>query len=195
MTDLRAARRAALLDAADRVIRAAGPDASMSAIAAEAGVTKPILYRHFGDKGGLYRALAERYVSPLVAEVRRRLAAPGDRRARLAATIDAYLAFIESEPQIYRFLLHRALAEHPEASAAVSAAIRRVGDEVGTALEDALGLPPAQAASWGHGIVGMVHVAGDWWQAERPLPRADLVAHLTALLWQGLATPGAASAR
>ena len=36
----------------------------MNVIAAEAGITKPILYRHFGDKGGLYRALAERHQIP-----------------------------------------------------------------------------------------------------------------------------------
>ncbi|MGH2819151.1 MAG: helix-turn-helix domain-containing protein, partial [Actinomycetota bacterium] len=45
-----------LLDAADNVVRRDGPEASMQKIAAEAGITKPILYRQFGDKGGLYRA-------------------------------------------------------------------------------------------------------------------------------------------
>lgn len=46
-----------LLDAADQVIRRDGPSVSMEVIAAD---TKPILYRHFGDKGGLYTALAVR---------------------------------------------------------------------------------------------------------------------------------------
>lgn len=44
-------RRRELLEAADRVVLRDGPQASMNAIAAEAGITKPILYRHFGDKG------------------------------------------------------------------------------------------------------------------------------------------------
>lgn len=43
-------RRRELLEAADRVVLRDGPQASMNAIAAEAGITKPILYRHFGDK-------------------------------------------------------------------------------------------------------------------------------------------------
>ncbi|MFC7511784.1 TetR/AcrR family transcriptional regulator [Streptomyces thermocarboxydus] len=43
-------RRRELLEAADRVVLRDGPGASMNAIAAEAGITKPILYRHFGDK-------------------------------------------------------------------------------------------------------------------------------------------------
>src|SRR5512135_2304476 len=58
-------RRRQLLAAADRVVRRRGPDASMDEIAAEAGVTKPILYRHFGDKDGLYAALTERYLRML----------------------------------------------------------------------------------------------------------------------------------
>ena len=51
-----------LLDAACRVVERVGPSASMQEMAAEAGITKPILYRHFGDKAGLLRALALRSV-------------------------------------------------------------------------------------------------------------------------------------
>lgn len=64
-----ARRRRELLDAADRVVLRDGPGASMNAIAAEAGITKPILYRHFGDKGGLYSALAKRHTDALLASL------------------------------------------------------------------------------------------------------------------------------
>ena len=53
-------RRAELLGAAERAIRRIGPHASMDEIAAEAGITKPILYSHFGDKAGLVTALSGR---------------------------------------------------------------------------------------------------------------------------------------
>ncbi|MEU1097709.1 helix-turn-helix domain-containing protein, partial [Streptomyces sp. NPDC005877] len=69
-------RRRELLEAADRVVLRDGPKASMNAIAAEAGITKPILYRHFGDKGGLYRALAQRHTDALLAARRARPAPP-----------------------------------------------------------------------------------------------------------------------
>lgn len=65
-------RRRELLEAADRVVLRDGPKASMNAIAAEAGITKPILYRHFGDKGGLYRALATRHTDGLLAALDRK---------------------------------------------------------------------------------------------------------------------------
>ncbi|MGW1149090.1 TetR/AcrR family transcriptional regulator, partial [Streptomyces sp. NPDC002454] len=78
-------RRYELLEAADRVVLRDGPGASMNAIAAEAGITKPILYRHFGDKGGLYAALAERHTDGLLASLRAALDAPVGRRERIEA--------------------------------------------------------------------------------------------------------------
>ena len=53
----RDARREEFLAAAITVIRREGAGASMEAIAREAGVTKPILYRVFGDREGLLIAL------------------------------------------------------------------------------------------------------------------------------------------
>src|SRR5437764_251394 len=101
-------RRRELLEAAERIVLRDGPDASMNAIAAEAGITKPILYRHFGDKGGLYRALAVRHTDALLDNLRTALDAPVLRRDRVEATLDAYLVAIETRPQVYRFLMHPA---------------------------------------------------------------------------------------
>ena len=187
--DTRAARRDELLDAADRVIRAAGPNASMTAIAAEAGITKPILYRHFDDKGGLYQALAQRYVEPILGAVNAALRGPGDRRSRAAATVDAYLVFIEANPQVYRFLMHRATVEEPEAHSAVSEFVRRIGDAIAASLREDYALTEEQqeaATAWGHALVGMVQVAGDWWLASKPMSRERFTEHLVALLWDGL---------
>src|SRR2546423_12521591 len=98
-----AERRLQLLDAAARVIRAHGSDVSMAAIAAEAGITKPILYRHLGDKGGLYRALAEWQTEDLVGAIREGLLSPGTVRERATASIDADRAALERRPAGYPF--------------------------------------------------------------------------------------------
>ncbi|CAM5639182.1 putative HTH-type transcriptional regulator [Streptomyces hirsutus] len=92
-------RRRELLEAADRVVLREGPHASMNAIAAEAGITKPILYRHFGDKGGLYAALAQRHTDALLASLRAALDAPADRRERVENTLDTYLAAMNCGPR------------------------------------------------------------------------------------------------
>ncbi|MET9257577.1 TetR family transcriptional regulator [Streptomyces sp. NPDC003717] len=188
-------RRRELLDAADRVVLRDGPHASMNAIAAEAGITKPILYRHFGDKGGLYAALAQRHTDALLASLRAALDAPADRRERVASTLDTYLAAIEARPQVYRFLMHP--AEQAEQGFDVgrhsAPLLRRMGEELAQVIGERLDLGPAGgrlARVWGHGIVGMMHAAGDWWLGERPCPREELVHSLTDLLWGRLSAVG-----
>lgn len=186
----RAVRRADFLEAADRVVRRDGPAASMDKIAAEAGIAKPVLYRYFGDKGGLYRALAQRYVEELVHELRGGWEDRTDPRARISATIDGYLAFIEREREAYRFLMHRAVPERPEAQATVGDFIRQVANEVAVVVGEELrraGLDSGAAEPWAHGMVGMVHMAGDWWLEHKTMPRDTLVSYLVTLLWNGFA--------
>ncbi|MEU5832714.1 TetR family transcriptional regulator [Streptomyces diacarni] len=191
-------RRRELLEAADRVVLREGPGASMNAIAAEAGITKPILYRHFGDKGGLYRALAVRHTDALLASLRAALDAPSERRERVEATLETYLAAIEAHPQVYRFLMHPAedssssergfdVGQHS------APLLRRLGEELATVIAERLDLGPESeelARVWGHGIVGMMHAAGDWWLREKPCARDQLVRHLADLLWGRLAAAG-----
>ncbi|MGW1819399.1 TetR family transcriptional regulator [Streptomyces sp. NPDC002125] len=192
-------RRRELLEAADRVVLRDGPKASMNAIAAEAGITKPILYRHFGDKGGLYRALAKRHTDALLSALRAALDAPSERRARVEATLDTYLAAIEARPQVYRFLMHPSddAAPPPEQGFDVgrhsAPLLRRLGEELGKVIVERVDLGPdseQMARIWGHGIVGMMHAAGDWWLGDRPCSREQLVRSLADLLWGRLADAG-----
>lgn len=192
-------RRRELLEAADRVVLRDGPGASMNAIAAEAGITKPILYRHFGDKGGLYRALAKRHTDALLSALRAALDAPADRRERVEATLDTYLAAIEARPQVYRFLMHPSDDAAPSSEQGFDVGrhsaplLRRLGEELATVIAERVDLGPdsqAMARIWGHGIVGMMHAAGDWWLGERPCPRDQLVRSLADLLWGRLAAAG-----
>jgi AcrR family transcriptional regulator len=191
-------RRRELLEAADRVVLRDGPQASMNAIAAEAGITKPILYRHFGDKGGLYAALAKRHTDALLDSLRAALDAPAERRQRVEATLDTYLAAIEARPQVYRFLMHPADAGQAgdqgfDVGQHSAPLLRTMGEELGQVIEERLDLGPGSqllARVWGHGIVGMMYAAGDWWLGERPCPRAELVRSLADLLWGRLAATG-----
>ncbi|MGW1892683.1 TetR family transcriptional regulator [Streptomyces sp. NPDC002004] len=188
-------RRRELLQAADRVVLRDGPGASMNAIAAEAGITKPILYRHFGDKAGLYAALAKRHTDALLDALRTALDAPAERRERVEATLDTYLATIEAAPQVYRFLMHPAEGTGPgdqgfDVGRHSAPLLRRLGEELAKVIEERIDLGPEThqlARVWGHGIVGMMHAAGDWWLGERPCSRAELVRSLADLLWGRLA--------
>ena len=190
------ARREVLLDAADRSVQRAGPAVSMASIAAEAGITKPILYRHFGDKGGLYAALAERYTDRLLATLQAALAAGGTARERVVRTVGAYLRTIEAEPQVYRFLLHSAETASPAARGLVQTFLRRLSDLLALGIGSELRLPPGsvRAQVWAHAMVGMVQAAGDWWITGGDCSREVLVGELVALL-EGAYPEAVAAAR
>jgi AcrR family transcriptional regulator len=185
-----AERREQLLEAADRAIQREGTGVSMAAIAVEAGITKPILYRHFGDKGGLYRALAERHTEHLLGSVRSALASNDSPRTRTLAAVDAYLALIEERPEVYRFLIDRAAAEEPSVAGQVAFFQRRLAEELAATIRTDLGMSEVErlrSEVWAHGLVGLVQSAGDWWLADRPMPRSELVEEIVGLLFGGLA--------
>ena len=129
-------RRAQLLEAADRAIATHGAAVRMEDIASEAGVTKPILYRHFGDKGGLYEAVARRAARVLEERLETGLEVAEGPREKLRATIDAFLAAVEDRPETYRFLLHSAAAERPEVSQAVGDFTHELGRRLAGVLRE-----------------------------------------------------------
>lgn len=184
----RDARREALLAAADRVVQRDGVSASMTAIAAEAGITKPILYRHFGDKSGLYAALAERHTDRLLDALVEALTGGGTPRQRVLRTIDTYLSVIEAEPQVYRFLVQS--EEAAQVHGQVRGFLTRLQEllAAGIAHELSLDADDARAAVWAAGIVGMVQSAGDRWLESRDCTREALGSLLTDLLWGAYGT-------
>jgi AcrR family transcriptional regulator len=184
----KAERRERLLDAAVRVIRRDGAAVAVEDVAREVGVTRPVLYRYFGDRRGLHLAVAERFADQLMAELAGPLSGGGDPRDVFAATVDAYLAFIERDANVYRFLFRDAgLGDEHRAFA------RRLATRISEVMAEGLaagGGDPSVAEAWSHGLVGMVHVAGDWWVEERPMTRHALVAQLVSLAWDGMGAGG-----
>lgn len=182
-------RREQLLAAADRAIDRHGPSVTMDDLAAEAGVTKPILYRHFGDKGGLYEALARRYAGMLHDVLEGALAKETDWRQRVTVTLDTYLATIEARPELYRFLLHRAAGERPEVGQAVGDFTHQVAQRLAGILAEEFagaGFTLRSPELTAQAIIGAAQQAGDWWLAGADVSRAEVVDVLSRLLWSGL---------
>ncbi|MFP5019363.1 TetR family transcriptional regulator [Pseudonocardia phyllosphaerae] len=203
-------RRAQLVAAAIGAIRRHGAGLGMDEIAADAGTSKTVVYRHFGDRTGLYTAVCESVAGVLLHEIRTATTAALDDpalgpRAAVAAGIDAYVRLIEIDPELYRFVVHRPLLTQAPARRGRTATpddgtpdpvndlVTVIGDEVaaviGAHLNPGAG-PEERAASariWGHGVVGLVRGAADDWLA-RPdgTDRAQLTARLTDLAWSGL---------
>ena len=186
--DRRAVRRVQLLDDAMAAIRDLGAGATMEQLARRGGVTKPILYRHFRDREGLIKAIAERFAEGLLTSVEGALENPLEPRELLRSVIDSYLVVIEGDPAVYQFVLQQTLGAGGNLS--ISPLIDRIARRVAVVLGEQLrlmGLDSGAAVPWAFGIVGMVHQAGDWWLDDRTLRRTQLTDYLTGLLWDGLA--------
>jgi AcrR family transcriptional regulator len=163
----------------------------MDDIAAEAGITKPIVYRAFGDKDGLIDAVAQRFADELAGALGDAISQAPDDRSRVATTIDTYLTFIETEPAIVRFLINQGIERSDKDGVALSGFVSNVGQMITQAIGEALrqrGLDSGAAEPWAYAIVGAVHLAGDWWIERQVMSRERLVEYLTSLVWDGMAT-------
>lgn len=181
-------RREELIQAAIAAVLRYGPEVDMDQVAAQAGVSKPVLYRYFDDKAQLWVAVSE-HISAIVVDA----VAPAVERVReerdlIEATIDAYLRCIEAEPQLYRFIMGH--AGIPGVHQLIAGSSRQIAAGLAQVIGDrlrALGLDAGPAEPWAYGLVGFVQSVGDWWMTHgRPIRRAALTEYLTTLLWSGI---------
>lgn len=185
------ARRDELLDAAIRAVRRLGPNASMDEIAAEAGLTKPILYAHFGDKAGLAAALAERYLGRLLPSVLEAFSVPREPREMVREAIGVFIGFVEQDPQVYRFLVRGVGGD--ERSFIEQRLIAEFGLRLAQVLRGALrtaGVDSGPAELWSFAILGTVLAGGEWWHVRPSMSRDDVVDYLTDFVWGGLTAGG-----
>jgi AcrR family transcriptional regulator len=183
--EAREARREELIDAAVRAIRTGGGEVSMEAVAAEAGITKPIVYRHFGSRAGLCQAIARRYGERLHAALFASLAgSDDDGEEAFRRGIDACLSFMAEESPLFTFL-----SRQPDARGTLNALTRRLASEYADIFRPDLsgaGRDPRAADTWAHAVMGMVSAAAAWWiEAGADMPRPVLRDQLVDLIWNG----------
>ncbi len=185
----RLARRKGLLDAAIAEIRSIGPGATMEQLAKAGGVTKPILYRHFGDRDGLIAEIAQGFSTELLESVQGPLLSSTIPRQLLDASIDGYVAFVEKDLNLYGFLMQQASnrdAQNTPISSLVDVVAKQIAIVMGEQLRIAE-RDTGAAVPWAYGIVGLVHTATDWWLQDQTMSRERFVQYLADLLWDGLA--------
>jgi AcrR family transcriptional regulator len=102
------ARREQLLDATKAVVAEHGfHAASIETVARRAGITRPIVYRHFDDLGELLDALVVRETARALAQLEAFMPSElgDDPRQGLLTTLLAYLQAVESDPDTWRLVL------------------------------------------------------------------------------------------
>ena len=211
----RLARRGELVEATLRAIRVHGAGVGMDEIAATAGTSKTVVYRHFTDRAGLYTAVSERVDATIIWGLTRAAESADDEAGPLHArevvrgAIAAYLELVEEDPEVYRFIVNAPIVPAGERSGRDVAAgmTDRISAHVAELVEAGLahrspGRGPLSSSVrptsnggqrlWGVALVGMVRASADAWLAAggaaSGATREDLAKDLTTLAWEGLST-------
>ena len=164
---------------------------SMDAIAAEAGITKPLLYSYFGSKQGLFAACADRAAERLRELVRSAAGAadlPPDER--LWHGLLAVFSGVEQHPEAWRILYPAGGGTDPMAARAAGAretmAELLTGIFARTALATGLDAQAAQHAEpLAHALTGATIAAAQWWLKHPEEPKELQVARLLNFAWLG----------
>ncbi|MFJ9179561.1 TetR family transcriptional regulator [Streptomyces sp. NPDC102360] len=182
-----AERRQQLLEIGRVLFAAKGFEGtSVEEIAAKAGVSKPVVYEHFGGKEGLYAVVVDREMRQLLDMVTGSLTA-GHARELVEQAAFALLDYIEEHTDGFRILVRD--SPIPQSTGSFASLI----SDIATQVEDILGrefksrgFDPKLAPLYAQALVGMVALTGQWWLDARKPKKAEVAAHLVNLAWHGL---------
>jgi AcrR family transcriptional regulator len=164
-------------------------DVSMDDVAAAAGVSKPVVYTHFGSKDELYEAALLRAARELADRVRASVAAAASPEQRMWAGIQAFLDAVEEHPEWWLLARRAEAAGEPFAGMA-----HRVHDATADLIADLFadtavvaGIPGGAATvePQAQAFVGACAAIADWWLAHADVPKGTVALTLMNMMWMG----------
>jgi len=181
-------RREQLIDVGRKLFAAKGFEAvTIEEIASKAGVSKPVVYEHFGSKDGLYAVVVDREMNRLLGMVTHALTAEHPHELLEQAGM-ALFDYIEGSTDGFRVLIR----DSPVAASTGNFA--SLLSDVATQVEVRLAaefrardFPSKLAPMYAHMLVGMVALTGEWWLDVRKPKKSEVVAHVVNLAWNGIA--------
>ena len=180
-------RREQLLDVGRKLFAEKGFEVvSVEEIAAKAGVSKPVVYEHFGGKEGLYAVVVDREMNHLLDSVSEALTA-GNARALLEQAGLALFDYIDVYPDGFRILVRDSpVSQQTGSFASLIVDVAAQVEHLLAAEFTAHKINPKLAPMYSQMLVGMVALTGQWWLDVRKPKKEEVVAHLVNLAWNGL---------
>lgn len=161
--------------------------ATLEEIADRAGVSRPILYSHFGDKKGLFEAVVNREVDEVQAVVTRAISLAGSPREQVERGLRAFFQYVQDQPEGHAVLNRDAPIHLSHSGLGVmhDGLAGRVTEVVGQAM-DALGVERTPAPIFAHALIGLGAHVGRWWQGHPEFSLDAVTEYSTAMVWSGL---------
>jgi AcrR family transcriptional regulator len=159
---------------------------SIEEVAHRAGVSKPVVYEHFGGKEGLYAVVVDREMSALLDGITSSLT-NNRYRPRVERVVLALLTYVEERTDGFRLLLRDSPASI--SSGTYSSLINDAVNQVASILAGDFtrrGLDPELAPLYAQALVGSVTMTAQWWVDAREPSKEVVAAHLVNMMWNGL---------
>ncbi|MBS1869990.1 MAG: TetR/AcrR family transcriptional regulator [Actinobacteria bacterium] len=196
----RAERERLVLDVAHARFAAHGYAAvTMEDVAADAGVTKPLIYAYFGNKERLYLACMERAGEALFATVGAAVSAADSPADALRRGLHAFFAFVDEDRDAWRVLFDETLPAGGEIAERVAEYRERLLALVAQTNLDRL--PPQHRAAakteveaTSVALLGAAEALARWWLRTGAMPAAGAADLLIATAEPGLRARMAAGA-
>jgi AcrR family transcriptional regulator len=164
---------------------------TMDEIAAEVGVTKPLLYTYFGNKEGLYLACMEPAAEALVDTVAAAVEATETSADALRAGVHAFFIFVDADRSAWRVLFDETLPAGAEPARRAAEQRERLTDLVASAQLDRL--PEArrealrvQIEAMSAAMLGAAEALARWWLRTEAMPAGDAAELLVRTIEPGL---------
>ncbi|GAA2605075.1 TetR/AcrR family transcriptional regulator [Actinomadura fulvescens] len=160
---------------------------SVEEIAAAAGVSKPVVYEHFGGKEGLYAVVVDREFERLLALVTDALNSAVHYRGKLEKAALALLEYIEENPDGFRIIVRD--SHGGTGTGSFASLLSEIAGEVEYVMAQELDRHDYDekfAPMYAQMLVGMVALTGQWWLDARKPKREEVAAHMVNLAWNGL---------
>ena len=164
---------------------------TMDEIAAEVGVTKPLLYNYFGNKEALYLACMEPAAEALVDTVAAAVEATETSADALRAGVHAFFIFVDADRNAWRVLFDETLPAGAEPARRAAEQRERLAELVATAQLERL--PEERRASvrveieaLSAAMLGAGEALARWWLRTDAMPAADAAELLVRTLEHGL---------
>ena len=181
-------RRAQLLVAALEVFTVAGyHSAAMDEIADRANVSKPVLYQHFPSKLDLYLAVLDLHIDSLVFAIQKAIASNRENSARVAATVEAYFGFIDSEGEAFRLLFESDMNVEPQVRERLNRMTYDCAAAISAVISIDTGLGKEESMMLAVGIIGTVQTtARHWLDRDGKIDRQRATELVMNLIWRGI---------